>query len=63
MFILSIIFVVLSLALMMKASEYGCGKRPYKTRKEAESHKDADQIIYMCWDCETWHLKNKDENP
>ena len=48
---------------MMKNSIYGCGKRCYKTRKEAQEHCDNDQQPYMCWECETWHIKNNQENP
>ena len=48
---------------MIKNSIYGCGKRCYKTRKEAVEHCDGDQQAYMCWECETWHIKNNEENP
>lgn len=63
MFIISILLTVICLYLMIKNSIYGCGKRCYKTRKEALEHKDFDQIVYMCWDCEMWHIKNNEETP
>jgi len=62
MFIVSIVLTIFCIWFMMKNSIYGCGKRTYKTRKEAESHCDYDQKVYMCWDCETWHIKNNEEN-
>lgn len=61
MFICSIVLVVLCIGFMMKNSIYGCGKKCYKTRKEAQKHCDHDQQVFMCWDCETWHIKNSKE--
>ena len=62
MFICSITLALLSIGFMIKNSIYGCGKRCYKTRKEAQENCDYDQQVYMCWECETWHIKNNGEN-